>query len=170
MKNFKVFALAIMLFGLVLSPSFTAPQAALISVELDPKLKSLLSDPLGSEEVEAIITYKEMPLLSDLKLLETLGFETKVFNELPMIAIKGNVALLNQLLLATSNILSIYSNEDLQYFLRDSRELIGAESVWNDLGYTGKGVTVAVIDSGIDATHQDLVFGEKVVQIGRAHV
>ncbi|MCM3666849.1 S8 family serine peptidase [Mesobacillus subterraneus] len=164
MKKFSVIALAFMLFGLILSPSFTTTKAAFLSVDLDPKLQSLLSNPLSSEEVEVIITYNDMPLLSDIKLLETLGFETKAFSELPMVAAKGKVSLLNQLLLTTTNILSIYSNEDLQYFLRDSRALIGAESVWNDLGYTGKGVTVAVIDSGIDATHQDLKYGEKVIQ------
>ncbi len=33
--------------------------------------------------------------------------------------------------------------------------IIGAPQVW-DLGYTGKGVKVALIDSGIDGTHPDL--------------
>nr|WP_255574275.1 S8 family serine peptidase [Halobacillus sp. Nhm2S1] len=48
--------------------------------------------------------------------------------------------------------------------MKDSRKLIGAEAVWKDLGYTGKGTTVAVIDSGIDATHPDLPYGSKVIQ------
>ena len=39
---------------------------------------------------------------------------------------------------------------------------IGAERAWNELGYTGEGMTVAVIDTGCDYTHPDLVhaFGE----------
>jgi serine protease AprX len=164
MKKLSVFAVALMLFSLILAPSFSSPKASLLSVELDPKLESLLANPLSNEEVELIITYEDMPGLSDLKLLELLGFEVNPFSELPIVAVKGKIGLVNELLLAATNILSIYANDDLEYFLRDSRALIGAEAVWNDLGYTGEGVTVAVIDSGIDATHPDLQYGEKVIQ------
>jgi subtilisin family serine protease len=31
--------------------------------------------------------------------------------------------------------------------------LIGADDVWNDFGFTGEGITIAVIDTGIDYTH-----------------
>ena len=41
--------------------------------------------------------------------------------------------------------------------LATSVPLIGAPEVWNDLGYDGTGVTIAVIDTGIDYTHK--VFG-----------
>ena len=34
----------------------------------------------------------------------------------------------------------------------------------NELGFTGTGVGIAVIDSGIDTTHEDLPYGSKVVQ------
>ncbi|RSD23252.1 S8 family peptidase [Mesobacillus subterraneus] len=164
MKKLHVIVLAIMLLGFILTPAFSNPKASLLSVELDPKLENRLTSPLSNEEVEMIITYKDMPLLSDIKLLKLLGFETKPFSELPIVAVKGKIGLINELLLTSTNILSIYANDDLEYFLRDSRALIGAEAVWNDLGYTGKGVTVAVIDSGIDATHPDLQYGEKVIQ------
>ncbi|WP_144475095.1 S8 family serine peptidase [Cytobacillus oceanisediminis] len=164
MKKFSVIALALMLFSLVLSPSFSSPKASLLTAELDPKVERLLANPLSNEEVELIITYKDMPVLSDIKLLKLLGFQVNPFSELPIVAVKGKIGLVNELLLTATNILSIYANDDLQYFLRDSRALIGTEAVWNDLGFTGKGVTVAVIDSGIDATHPDLQYGEKVVQ------
>jgi serine protease AprX len=40
---------------------------------------------------------------------------------------------------------------------------VQADDVWA-LGYTGKGVGIAILDTGIDATHPDLRFGDKVVQ------
>lgn len=166
MKGIKILAVLSLVFGILFS-SLAVPfnsKAALLNVEVDPKLLELIENPIDSMDVEAIVTYKEMPSLGDISLLKSLGFEIKQFSALPMVAIKGKISLINSLLGSATNILSIYKNEDLQYFMNDSRELIGAERVWKDLGYTGKGVTVAVIDSGIDATHPDLQFGEKVIQ------
>ncbi len=40
--------------------------------------------------------------------------------------------------------------------LSASVPLIGAPEVWNNLGYDGEGVTIAVIDTGIDYTHAAL--------------
>jgi parallel beta-helix repeat protein len=62
-----------------------------------------------------------------------------------------------------SRIESIYFNAPVHATLDDSVELINVDpDVWN-LGYTGDGVKVCVIDSGINATHPDLagqIFGE----------
>ncbi|GAA0453403.1 S8 family serine peptidase [Alkalibacillus silvisoli] len=46
--------------------------------------------------------------------------------------------------------------------MMDSAPHIGANDAWEELGYTGDGVTVAVIDTGADYTHPDLqhAFGD----------
>jgi subtilisin family serine protease len=52
--------------------------------------------------------------------------------------------------------------------LSESVPLIRANQVWNSLGVTGHGITVAIIDTGIDYTHHDLgeCFGKGCKVIG----
>jgi lactocepin len=41
-----------------------------------------------------------------------------------------------------------------------SKELVQAQKVWNQYGYKGEGLLVAIIDSGIDYTHKDMTLSE----------
>ena len=52
--------------------------------------------------------------------------------------------------------LAVYDNHPLHYFLKDSAKLNNTGHAWNDLHVTGKGVTVAILDTGVDFTHPDL--------------
>ncbi|MCX6803311.1 MAG: S8 family serine peptidase, partial [Candidatus Diapherotrites archaeon] len=59
------------------------------------------------------------------------------------------------------NVKKIYQNQIVKATLMDSVGLIKADKVWqlkdsNLENVTGKGVSIAVIDTGIDYTHPDL--------------
>ncbi|MCF6138781.1 S8 family serine peptidase [Pseudalkalibacillus berkeleyi] len=42
-----------------------------------------------------------------------------------------------------------------------SKELVKAQQTWADYGYKGEGMTVAVIDTGIDPDHRDMVLSDE---------
>lgn len=56
---------------------------------------------------------------------------------------------------ALRNVKYVEKNIMFQATLDQAAPIIGAPQVW-DLGYTGKGIKVALVDSGIDGSHPDL--------------
>jgi serine protease AprX len=164
MKKFFALCLTVMMAAAFFLPQQNAKAVA--GLEVDKELTNVLSDITSNTLVEAVVTYESMPSSADVTALQNLGLETKTFSKLPLVAVKGTKLEITSLLSSSlNNAISVYHNKDLNFLMKDSRKLIGAERVWNELGYTGKGTTVAVIDSGIDATHPDLPFGEeKVIQ------
>ncbi|QHE51712.1 S8 family serine peptidase [Pontibacillus sp. HMF3514] len=164
MKFFIKVSIALLVLFSFGSSYLHSTKANATSLEVGDALKEVLSSESSDFIVEAVITYDQMPSESDLDALQNLGLDTKTYSKLPMVAITGTNSQVNDLLDQGLNARSIYYNKKLDYFMKDSRKLVGAERVWNDLGYTGKGTTIAVVDSGIDATHQDLPYGDKVIQ------
>jgi serine protease AprX len=139
------------------------------TVSAAPKIDPLLSQVLGSvgplEPVQAIVSFSSRPGPLELGALAGTGVRIVPFRQLPMVAIQGTRLQVSAVTrLALPRLVSIYLNRELTYFLDESTRVIGATEVWNSLGVTGAGVTVAVLDSGVDATHADLPTGSKVVQ------
>jgi serine protease AprX len=82
-----------------------------------------------------------------------------VFENLPMLALRAPLTpdLVSSLKtnLQPYGLLSIYGDKQLSYFLNGSADFIGAPAAREDFGVTGKGVGVAVLDSGVDGTQGD---------------
>src|SRR5882672_5387073 len=113
--------------------------------------------------IQAVITLDHHPAAADLLAIQVAGVKAHPFRALPMVAIQGT-SLQISALPALAGVRSIYLNRQLHYSLNQSVPMIGADRVWNELGVTGKGVTIAVIDAGIDTLHPDLPYGTKVAQ------
>jgi lactocepin len=54
-----------------------------------------------------------------------------------------------------------YERPDEEPEMLYSKELVNAQKTWQDYGYKGEGMTVAVIDTGIDPSHKDMVLSDE---------
>ncbi|MGH9177659.1 MAG: S8 family serine peptidase [Acidimicrobiales bacterium] len=86
--------------------------------------------------------------------LEGLGLQALPLRNLPLALVAGTK---DQLTSAVKGgaALDVYPNEQLRFFSAESTAAIKAD-VTRAAGFTGDGVGVAIVDSGIDATHPDL--------------
>jgi serine protease AprX len=115
------------------------------------------------EPLQVIATFDHVPTLTDRALVRSVSSRSQFLSTLPMALLETNAAGVSRLI-GTPGLKSLYLNQRLEYYLHESVALIGADRARTQLGVDGKGIGIAIIDSGIDATHPDLKYGTKVVQ------
>src|SRR6266404_7035496 len=133
---------------------------------VDPELAVLLNRLTDDSNVDAVIIYHHLPTDADIADLQTIGVLGGTrYRALPMISVtatKRRIAAISHL----PSVRSIYSNRTFQWNLAPAaRNLTGVERVRRNTDLTmsnrglpisGRGVTVAVLDTGVDGTHADL--------------
>jgi serine protease AprX len=137
--------------------------AQLFSPTIDPMLRQVLATTSANQAVEAVVTFDNFPSILDVAAIRATGVQLVQLRMLPMVGVRGTPAQIASLF-TLPGVRSVYYNRQLTYFLNQSVPVIGADRVKNELGFTGNGVGIAIIDTGIDTTHPDLPFGNKVVQ------
>ncbi len=129
----------------------------------------------GETQLQVIITFngKTAPSALQLASLKQLGIVNAFsFKSLPMVGAVVTPAQINALSKNTQ-IKSIYLNKKLDYYNFDATALTGVDRLRKDqtltaknggLPVSGKGVTVLINDSGVDGTHEDIRFGNHLIQ------
>ena len=107
--------------------------------------------------ISVIVDFDHTPTGADQAMLEwEVGFQTQ-FRYWLIDSIAGTVEL-NRIhdLLELPGVVFIELDGILEIQMEDVVPAHGVDLVWQDTGYTGAGVTMAIIDTGIDANHSGL--------------
>ena len=134
-------------------------------VRIDPVLTSLLNLSLPTDRLQVLVTYDEAVTTSDAvsSTLTGLGAQIIRFKHLPMVFAIATPAQITGIT-AQPGVKSVFSNQQLEYYLAESIPSINGHLA-HAAGYTGKGVGVAILDSGVDGAYNpDLQHPTRTVQ------
>ena len=156
-----------------LAAGLLASGMALADAHLDPQLVAKMAAAGATENLQVVITYKQSVPVSaaQLGVLKSLGIEQGLtMRTLPIAGALATPAEIRALA-QRDDVASIWFNAPLRYMNKEAREMSGAaRAVDNPADYhraipfSGAGVTVLVNDSGVDGTHDDIKFGNHLVQ------
>lgn len=119
----------------------------------DPALTAALATALPTDKLGIIVNYDDTLTTGGTVAREVLGTGAGIvrFKNLPMIAALATPAQIAAIE-ALPSVQSVYSNAQLKYLNYEATRSTKADQSWA-LGYTGKGVGVAILDSGIDGLY-----------------
>ena len=141
-----------------LPSGITFSEAGGVSVDLT--LLSQLSV-LDTSSLNVIVTYENKPTTEDLKRLTEIGIiGGTIFRELPMVVVNATKPQVRRIV-SFPGVSSIWANQNTALFVdRAARQVHADSTLPETMGpngpRTGRGVGVAIVDTGIDSAHPDL--------------
>ncbi|MGH2726876.1 MAG: hypothetical protein ACRDKS_07845, partial [Actinomycetota bacterium] len=136
-----------------------APTARFHPAVLERALSATLLDAKPTKVFETIVSAWDRTALRE---LDRMKVRNRKLSVLPMAFAKLTPLQITRLL-SIQGIRGIYGQRRLELMLNESAHLIQARETASKLGVDGTGATVAVIDTGVDALHPDLPYGDKVL-------
>jgi len=130
---------------------------------IDPQLSAALATAAPTAKLVTIVNYDpaQTSKLAIVNRVLRLGAGVMTFRNLSMLVTLGTPAQIQAMALLPG-VQSVYANRAVPLLLRESNQSIRSDQVWAD-GYTGKGVGVAILDSGINGLNADVAYPTKTV-------
>lgn len=145
-------SLLLPLLGLALARRRTA----LAALALLTAATAAAAEAPAADTQTGLVTFAQQgpPTAAQLAVLRGLELEVQGLRQLPIAIVRGTPARIAAAI-SRSESARFHPNEPLAYASAESSAAIGVGAL-HDLGFTGKGMQIAIVDSGIDATHADL--------------
>lgn len=130
------------------------PAAATAATAIPTGLTQILAVNAPTTVARGIAEFSAIPSTSQIASLKSLGLTVQPMHKVRLALVKGPVSAMKR---AVTNgvALDVYPDDPIQLLDTASSDAMGAAAV-RAAGFTGKGVTVGIVDSGCDATHPDL--------------
>ena len=136
---------------------------------VDDRIEWLLEQPVdvqqdwwrkaGPEQARVFIDYDHQPTDADVEALTKLGVEVTLrAHYLDTVAATIPLELLQEpaTLLSLSGLVMIEDLGLAEPHMNEAVPTMGVDDVWNDFGFIGTGVTIAILDTGIRGDHEGL--------------
>jgi subtilisin family serine protease len=154
----------------------TTAAPTVTGAKVDPMLVKVFGSLAAGTPVPVVITYNSQPKQSEFGRLQAVGIKKGfALQRLPMVIAPMNAAQLVSVQ-KQPGVRSIWANRIMKTFTNESRRFIGVPQLMADgeatranqqnpgVPFSGKGIGIGYLDTGADATHEDLKYGSKIVQ------
>lgn len=142
--------------------------ATLAAPKIDTELAARLKNAQPTAQLGVILTFHGDQITdAQTSALSALGITRGVrMRNFPIMAVNATRAQISQMM-HWDSLRSIYLNAPVQLYLNQTKPLIGVTRLRTDADITrrnngqpisGKGITIAINDTGVDGTHQDLEY------------